>query len=148
VFSILEELVTILESMFGTFEGNGEDGSLAKGTETTNVNDEDSGANLARLQKACQPLYLGFHSTKLTATMLLMNIYTIHGVSNKFVDELLYLLHKYLHPPNNYLPSNMYHAKTLTRKIGFNYHIIHACPIGCILFRWCIQTHTLVQNVN
>ncbi len=112
-----------------------EDGPPANGMGTTNVNDEDSGANLARMQKACQLLYPSAHSTKLTATMLLMNICTVHGVNNKFVDELLSLLHKYLLPPNNCLPSNMYHAKTLTKKVGFNYHIIHACPNGCILFQ-------------
>ncbi len=67
--------------------------------------------------------------------MLLMNICTIHGVNNKFVDELLSLLHKYPLLPNNCLPSNMYHAKTLTMKVGLNFHIIQACPKGCILFQ-------------
>jgi hypothetical protein len=79
-------------------------------------------------------LYLGAQSTKLIATMLLMNICIVHGVSNKFVDELLSFLHKYLLPPDNCLPTNMYHAKSLTRKVGLNYKTIHACPNGCILF--------------
>jgi len=86
-------------------------------------------------QKACQPLYLGSHSTKLAATMLLMNICTIHGVSNKFVDELLALLHKHLILVGNCLPTNIYHAKTLSRKVGLNYKMIHACLNGCVLFR-------------
>ncbi len=130
----MDELATILESMLGTFEGNTEDGPSTNGMGTTNVNDEDSGVDLARLQGACQSLYPSTCSTKLAATMLLMNICTFHGVSNKFEDELLSLLHKYLLPPNNCLPSNMYHAKTLTKKGGFNYQIIHACPNGFILF--------------
>ncbi len=29
----------------------------------------------------------------------------------------------------------MYHVKTLTMKVGLNYHIIHACPNGCNLFQ-------------
>ncbi len=58
----------------------------------------------------------------------------MHGVSNKFIDELLLFLHKYLLPLNNYLPTNMYHAKSLTRKVGLNYKTIHACPNVCILF--------------
>ncbi len=102
---------------------------------TTIVNDEDNGSDLARLQGSCQLLYPSTCPTKLAATMLLMNICTFHGVSNKFVDELMCLLHTYLLSLNNCLPSNMYHAKTLTKKVGFNYHIIHACPNGCILFQ-------------
>jgi hypothetical protein len=98
VFSIVDELVVILQSMFGTFEGNGKDGPLANGMGTKNVNDEDSGADLIGLQKVCQPLYPSAHSTKLATIMLLMNIYTIHKVNNKFVNELLSLLHKYLCP--------------------------------------------------
>jgi len=134
VFSIVDELAAIPENMLGTFESNVEDGPPTNGMGTTNVNDEDSGAYLARLQEACQLLYTSAHSIKLIATMLLMNICTIHGVNNKFVNELLFLLHKYLLPLNNCFPSNMYHGKTLTKKVGLNYHIIHACPNGCILF--------------
>jgi hypothetical protein len=121
VFSI----TTVPESMPRIFEGNAKDGPPANEMGTTNVY-EDSGADLVVLEEACQPLYPGDHSTKLATTMLLMNICTVYGVNNKFIDELLSLLHKYLLPPNNYLPSNMYHAKTLTMKVGLNYHIIHA----------------------
>lgn len=99
------------------------------------MNDEDCGENLARLKEACQPLYPCAHSTKLADTMLLMNIRTIHGVNNKFVDELLSLLHKHLLPPDNCLPSNTYHVKVLIRKLSFNYKIIHACPNRCVSFQ-------------
>jgi hypothetical protein len=135
VFSIVDQLAIVLENMPRTFEGNVEDGPPANGMGTTNVNDEDSGVHLIGLQKACQSLY-----PSARPTMLLMNICTVHGVSNKFVDELLSLLHKYLLPPNNCLSSNMYHAKTLTKTVGFNYHIIHACPNGFILFRGVHRT--------
>jgi hypothetical protein len=43
VFSIVDELSAIPKSILGTFEGNAEDGP------PTNVNDEDSGANLVGL---------------------------------------------------------------------------------------------------
>ncbi len=79
-------------------------------------------------------MYPGAQSTKLIATMLLMNICIVHGVNNKFVNELLSLWHKYLLPPNNCLPTNMYHAKSLPRNVGLNYKTIHACPNGCISF--------------
>ncbi len=68
------------------------------------------------------------------AIILVMNICTVHGINNKFVDEILSLLHKYLFLEDNYLPSNMYHAKSLTKKVGLNYKNIHGCPNGCVLF--------------
>jgi len=45
VFSIVDELATIPKSMPRTFEGNVKDGPPANGMGTTNVNDEDSGAD-------------------------------------------------------------------------------------------------------
>jgi hypothetical protein len=78
---------------------------------------------------------------KLTSTLLLMNVCTIHGVSNKFMDELLTFFHKYLLPKNNLLPLNMYTTKSLVRKVGLDYKHIHACAFhGCILFRKQYET--------
>jgi hypothetical protein len=51
------------------------------------------------------------------------------------VDELLFLLHKYLLLQDNCLTANMYHAKALTCKVGLNYKVIYACPNGCVLFQ-------------
>jgi hypothetical protein len=53
MFSSVDELAAILENMLGTFEGNAEDGPHANGTGTTNVNDENNGVDLTRLQGAC-----------------------------------------------------------------------------------------------
>jgi hypothetical protein len=97
--------------------------------------DEDNDDHLVALGDACQLLYLGAWPTKLVATMLLMNVCIVHGVNNKFVDELLSLLHKYLLLLDNCLHANMYHAKTLMHKVRFNYKVIHACPNGCVLFQ-------------
>jgi hypothetical protein len=41
------------------------------------------------LEEAIHELYKGSRNTKLAATILLMNLYTVHGVSNNFADELL-----------------------------------------------------------
>jgi hypothetical protein len=49
VFSIVDELATIPKSIPGTFEGNAKDGPPTNGMGTTNVNDEDSGADLVGL---------------------------------------------------------------------------------------------------
>jgi hypothetical protein len=89
----------------------------------------------AMLEEAIQELYAGSRSTKLAATILLMNLCTVHGVSNNFVDELFTILHRHLLPEGNYLPRNHYTAKILTSKLGLTYNSIHACAKGCVLFR-------------
>jgi hypothetical protein len=87
------------------------------------------------LEKAIQELYEGSRSTKLAATILLMNLYIVHGVSNNFADELFTILHRHLLPERNRLPKNQYAAKSLTSKLGLTYTSIHACGKGCVLFR-------------
>jgi hypothetical protein len=101
---------------------------------------DDVASEVQHLREACQPLYKGAKSSMLTTTFLLMNVRMVHGVSNKFVDELLGLLHKHLLPLDNCLPPTMYVAKTLTSKVGLNYTNIHACVNGCVLF--CKQYET------
>ena len=91
--------------------------------------------NLTDVLLSCHPLFPGATVTKLAATMLIMTICTIHGVNNKFVDELLYLLNKYILPHPNLLPLNMYHAKVLVEKVSHSYESIHACKNGCVLFQ-------------
>jgi hypothetical protein len=87
------------------------------------------------LSEAYCPLYTGARCSKLLATLVLMNICTTHGCSNKFLDQLLSLLHKFIIPVDNYLPPTMYHAKSLIRKLGMECNIIHACKMGCILYK-------------
>ena len=90
--------------------------------------------NLTEVLLSCHPLFMGASVTKLAATMLIMTICTIHGVNNKFVDELLYLLSKYILPHPNSLPSSMCQARVLVEKVSHSYESIHACKIGCVLF--------------
>jgi len=87
------------------------------------------------LSEACCPLYTRARCSKLSATLILLNIYTTHGCSNKFLDELLSFLHKFILLVDNCLPPTVYHAKSLTHKLGMDYNIIHACKMGCILYR-------------
>jgi hypothetical protein len=89
----------------------------------------------AMLEEAIQELYAGSRSTKLAVTILLMNLYKVHGVSNNFADELFTILLWHLLPEGNCLPRNHYTAKTLTNKLGLTYNSIHACAKGCVLFR-------------
>jgi hypothetical protein len=87
------------------------------------------------LEAIVQGLYSGAKSSTLAATILLLNLCIIHGVSNYFVDELFSILHGHILPENNSLPRNYYAAKTMTKKLGLGYNTIHACESGCVLFR-------------
>ena len=72
-------------------------------------------------------LYEGARSSKLAATILLMNLCTVHGVTNQCANELFSLLHSHLLPENNTLPQTHHAAKSLTSKLGLTYTRIHAC---------------------
>jgi hypothetical protein len=58
----------------------------------------DSNFDSQPLQEALQELYVGARSTKLATTILVMNLCTIHGVSNNFADELFAILHAHILP--------------------------------------------------
>ena len=101
-------------------------------------NDGDEGRNTEfdphALEDAVRGLHSGAKSSTLTTTILLLNLYTIRGVSNCFVDELFSILYSHILLKGNSLPRNHYAAKTLTQKLGLAYNTIHACQSGCILF--------------
>jgi hypothetical protein len=87
------------------------------------------------LEEALQELYVGARSTKLAAIILVMNLCTVYGISNSFVDELFAILHTHILLEQNSLPKNYHVAKSLTRRLGLLYNSIHACERGCILFK-------------
>jgi hypothetical protein len=97
--------------------------------------DHDSNFDPQTLEDAIKPLYRGAKCTELAGTILLMNLYTVHRMSNNFSVELFALLHNHLLPVDNSLPKNYYAAKSLRTKLGLSYQSIHACGKGCILFR-------------
>jgi hypothetical protein len=102
-------------------------------------NDGDKGGNAEfdphALEDVVRGLYSGAKSSTLAATILLLNLCIIHGMSNYFVDELFSILHSHILPEGNSLPRNHYATKTLTWKLGLAYNTIHACQSGCVLFR-------------
>jgi hypothetical protein len=55
----------------------------------------------------------------------------MHNVRDEqqIVDELIYLLYKYILSEPNSLPSNMYHAKVLIEKVGHNHESIYTCKM-------------------
>jgi hypothetical protein len=58
------------------------------------------------LEEALLELYAGARSTKLVAIILVMNLCTVHGVSNNFADELFAILHAHILPEHNSLSKN------------------------------------------
>jgi hypothetical protein len=105
----------------------------------TDARDGEEGANAnfdpQALEDAVIGLYTSTKSSTLAATILLLNLYNMHGVSNYFVDELFTILQGHILPEGNFLPRNYYAAKTLTQKLGLAYNTVHACQSGCVLFR-------------
>jgi hypothetical protein len=85
--------------------------------------------------KAITPLYEGFVTSMLSATLLLLNLSTVHGVTHTFVDELFSLWQEELLPKNNKLPTTSYKAHKLIKTFGLCYDSIHTCVNGCVLFR-------------
>ena len=84
---------------------------------------------------SCHPLFAWSFIMKLIAIMFIMIICIIYGVSNIFLDELLYILNKYtMHYPNLLL-AKIYHAKKLAKKVNHSYESIHVCKERCILFK-------------
>jgi hypothetical protein len=96
---------------------------------------EDHSSNPQALEEAIRPLYRGARCTQLAATILLMNLCTVHGVTNGFADEMFTILNAHMLPKENVLPKNYYAARSLTGKLGLSYNSIHACDKGCVLFR-------------
>lgn len=86
------------------------------------------------LEHARTPLFAGASTNRLVSTLLLLNCFTVFGVSNAFADELLTLMHILL-PKDNLLPRSHYEARKYVAKLGLSYNSIHACRNGCCLFR-------------
>jgi hypothetical protein len=111
-FLIMEQLAAIPESMPKQsdlpLDDDGAEANNPEHPETPTIDQDDFSNEANALREACESLYTSAQSTKLAATMLLMNVCQVHGVSNKFGDELLALLHLHLLPRDNCLPSSMY----------------------------------------
>jgi hypothetical protein len=98
--------------------------------------DEDIATNVMEelLEHARTPLFAGASTTRLVSTLLLLNCFTVFGVSNAFADELLTLM-QILLPNDNHLPRTHYEARKYVAKLGLSYNSIHACRNGCCLYR-------------
>jgi hypothetical protein len=117
-------------------EGDDEHGGdEAVGNIPAAAEEEDGNFDATALDESVEVLYEGARSSKLATTVLLMNLCTVHGVSNTCANELFTLLHEHVLPKHNTLPRTYHAAKSLTIKLGLTYNSIHACEKGCVLFR-------------
>ena len=86
------------------------------------------------LEDAMCLLYPGSKHSKLGSTIMLVNLVATHqGVTEKAADDLFATVNCLL-PPGNTLPTSMYQAKSLTKRLGLEFQNIDGCPTGCVLF--------------
>jgi len=93
--------------------------------------------------KALTLLHEGSSTSMLLTLLLLLNLKTIHGVSNSFMNELFSLLRKELLPKGNKLHAITYEALKTIKVFGLSYEYIYACTNGCVFF---IKTLSNVQK--
>jgi hypothetical protein len=69
---------------------------------------EEMSTRLEHLEELCReatrPVYDGVNVSTISATIILTNMATIHGISNAYMDELLKYLSTVLLPRGNRLP--------------------------------------------
>lgn len=86
------------------------------------------------IQESTQPLYEGCPVNRLQASIVIMNIANLYGVSNTFTDELLRFLAGDLLPQSNCLPRSTYEMKRMVMRMGLEHEAIQCCRKGCILY--------------
>jgi hypothetical protein len=101
--------------------------------------------NLKKLEQmrndAKTPLYQGSSVTKLEVDLLLLELKSSNGSTDKGFDNFLSLMQKLLPTPNE-LPENTYQAKQMICSMGLVVQKIHACPNDC---KAITKTWTRVQ---
>ena len=100
------------------------------------------------IRESKTPLYDGSPMNRLGTILVLLNLCSVYGVSNNFIDELFGLLKNELLPKVNTLPKTRYEATKIMKKLGLAYDAIHACEAGCVLFRKELVDETHCPKCN
>jgi hypothetical protein len=101
----------------------------------TDAGDGEEGANAnfdpQALEDAVTGLYTGAKSSTLATTILLLNLCTVHGMSNCFVDELFTILQDHILLEGNFLPRKTRHLSFHIMQIMplFSYMVHSICPL-------------------
>ena len=80
------------------------------------------------------PLFNGSSMTKLEADLLLLEMKSRNGLSDKGFDDLLTHLKSKMLPQPNELLENTYQAKQMICPLGLEVQKIHTCYNDCILY--------------
>ena len=95
--------------------------------------------NLKKLEQmrkdAKTPMFNGSSMTKLEANILLLEMKSRNGLSDKGFDDLLTHLKSKMLPWPNELLENTYQAKQMIYPLGLEVQKMHACYNDCILYR-------------
>jgi hypothetical protein len=87
--------------------------------EEDDINGEEMSSRLDHLEELCRqatrPVYDGVNVSTIAATIVLINMAMIHGVSNAYMDKLIKYLSTVLLPRGNRLPRTHYAAKGWSR---------------------------------
>lgn len=85
--------------------------------------------------EATTPMYLGAKTSVIVATVVVMNMCNVFGISKFFRTELCRYLAENLLPKGNNLPNSHFAAVKTIRRLEFNYNNTHACQDGCVLYK-------------
>ena len=84
----------------------------------------------------------------LASIILIRTLCTIHGVSNKFAAQFFTIFCEHVLPSENQMPKNYHATKTLIQQLGLNYNLIHACQVGCVIFKGNMKMPHDVQSAK
>jgi hypothetical protein len=94
----------------------------------------DAHAMEEMIRESTQPVWDGCAINRLQASIILMNMCTVHRVPNTFLDELLTFLSADLLPRGNNLTRTSYETKRMVMKMDLKHESIHCCRDGHVLF--------------
>jgi hypothetical protein len=112
---------------------------LREGTPHENDAEDETLEDVENLEElmsqATKPLYEGLNMSLISATIVLINMAVIYGVSNAYMDELFKYMGTVLLPRGNVLPLCHRDAKMVIQKLGLKYEIIECCPSSYVLYK-------------
>lgn len=111
--------------------------------------DASTHAEFERLNEAGRvPLFEGSTISRLTATILILNLLKTHGSSALLISEMFALLHRVILQQPNSLPDSGYEAHSHLKNLGIEYETIDVCPNNCVLFRGPYKDKQLCPNCD
>ncbi|KAL3688124.1 hypothetical protein R1sor_014433 [Riccia sorocarpa] len=81
------------------------------------------------------PIYPGAKCSRLSYTLLILNLQARFGCSNECISGIFKLLAEKVLPEGSDVPNCRPEAKKVLTAVGMDYEMIHACENDCILYR-------------